>query len=319
MKKVGLLTSGGDAPGMNSAIRAFVRYAIYNDIEVYGIERGYEGLINNEITKMDRRSVSDILQRGGTILKTARSTEFTTVEGQQKAFDNINALGIEGICCIGGDGTFKGAKEFCERFNIAVAGIPGTIDNDLAYTDFTLGFDTAVNTVLDAINKLRDTMTSHDRACIVEVMGRRCGDIALYSGIAGGAEAILVPEIDFDVTKLSEEIKNNYAKGKTSDIIMIAEGAGKAEELAIVLKALTKISMRSIVLGHVQRGGSPTLQDRLLGAKFGVKAVDALMEHKQCVVGIHDNKVFDMEIGQAMAIKKVFDKDLYRIANILAL
>lgn len=319
MKKLGLLTSGGDAPGMNSAIRAFVRYSIYNDLEVFGIERGYEGLINDEVRPMDRRSVSDILQRGGTILKTARSQAFATAEGMEKAYNTITKYGIEGLCVIGGDGTFRGAKDFSLKYNIPVAGIPGTIDNDLAYTQYTLGFDTAVNTVLDAINKLRDTMTSHDRACIVEVMGRRCGDIALYAGIAGGAEAILVPEIDFDVTKLAQEIKNNYEKGKTSDIIVMAEGAGKAEELAIVLKALTKITIRSIVLGHVQRGGSPTLQDRLLGEKFAVCAVDALLKGGRNVVGINDNKVFAMDIDKALAMKSVFDTELYKIANILSL
>jgi 6-phosphofructokinase 1 len=314
MRSLAILTSGGDAPGMNAAIRAFTRYALNQGLRVFGVERGYEGLINNQIYEMGMRSVSDILQRGGTILKTARSDAFKKVEGQKTAYENLKARGVDGLCVIGGDGTFTGAKVFGDRFGFPVVGIPGTIDNDLAYTQYTLGFDTAVNTVLDAINKIRDTMTSHDRVCIVEVMGRNCGDIALYAGIAGGAEAILVPEIEYDVQQLATSIKENYEKGKTSDIIILAEGAGKAEELAIVLKALTKISTRSVVLGHVQRGGSPTLQDRLLGAKFGVRAVELLMQGKSAVVGVDDNVIIDMDIAKALAMKKVFDKKLYDIA-----
>lgn len=318
MKNVAILTSGGDAPGMNAAIRAFTRYAIYRELNVFGIERGYEGLLSDTMFEMGRRSVSDILQRGGTILKTARSEAFQTPEGQEKGYENLKKRGIEGLCVIGGDGTFTGAKIFAQRFGIPVAGIPGTIDNDLAYTQYTLGFDTAVNTVLDAVNKLRDTMTSHDRVCVVEVMGRRCGDIALYAGIAGGAEAILVPEMEYDVQKLAANITENYQKGKTSDIIMLAEGAGKAEDLCTVLKALTKIPTRSIVLGHIQRGGSPTLQDRLLGAKFGVRAVELLLENKSALVGVDDNTIIDMDIEKALAMKKVFDKKLYEIASVLS-
>lgn len=318
MKNIAILTSGGDAPGMNAAIRAFTRYAIFKGLKVYGIERGYEGLIQNNMFEMERRSVSDILQRGGTMLKTARSEAFQTREGQEKAYEILLDRDIGGLCVIGGDGTFTGAKIFSERFDFPVAGIPGTIDNDLAYTQYTLGFDTAVNTVLDAVNKLRDTMTSHDRVCIIEVMGRSCGDIALYAGIAGGAESILVPEMEYDVQKLAENIAENYRKGKTSDIIMLAEGAGRAEELAIVLKALTKISTRSVVLGHVQRGGSPTLQDRLLGAKFGVRAVDVLLENRSAVIGVDDNTIIDMDIGHALSMKKTFDKSLYEIAGILS-
>ncbi|MEG1528184.1 MAG: 6-phosphofructokinase [Clostridia bacterium] len=318
MKKIGVLTSGGDAPGMNAALRAFVRYAINQGIDVYGIERGYEGLLKGNYQQLNRRSVSDILQRGGTILKTARSAEFMTKEGLALACDRIREAQLEGLCVIGGDGTFAGANELAKASGIAIAGIPGTIDNDLAYTDYTLGFDTAVNTILDAINKLRDTMTSHDRACFVQTMGRRCGDLALYAGIAGGAEAILVPEVEYDVTKLADLVLANYKKGKTSDIIVVAEGAGKAEELAIVLKALTKISMRSVVLGHIQRGGSPTLQDRLLGARFGVEAVKVLQKNQVQVVGIKNNKIITLDIDKALSMKKVFDKKLLNIANILA-
>ncbi len=318
MKKVAILTSGGDAPGMNATLRAFVRYSLALGLDVYGIERGYEGIIKGDINQLDRRSVSDILQRGGTILKTARSEEFMNKKGRAQAGDNLKKLGIEGLCVIGGDGTFKGADLFAKEQEIAVAAIPGTIDNDLAYTDFSLGFDTAVNTILDAINKLRDTMTSHDRACLIETMGRKCGDLALYAGLGGGAEAILIPEVPYDVTALARDILANYKKGKTSDIIVVAEGAGKAEELAIVLKALTKISMRSVVLGHIQRGGSPTLQDRLLGAKFGVKAAELLKAGKSGAVGIKNNKIFSMDITKALEKVKEVDKNLYKIAKTLS-
>ena len=236
MRKIGVLTSGGDAPGMNAAIRAVTRYAIYKGLEVYGIERGYTGLINSEIKQMDRRAVSDIIQRGGTILKTSRSPEFTEVSYQKIAAENLEAYDIEGLVVIGGDGSFRGAKDLSDNFGIATVGIPGTIDNDLAYTDYTLGFDTAVNTALSAINNLRDTMTSHERVCIVEVMGRKCGDIALYAGLGGGAEVIIVPEVHNDIAQIAKSIAINKRKGKTSDIIVLAEGVCRAVELKQQLK-----------------------------------------------------------------------------------
>ena len=281
MRKIAVLTSGGDAPGMNAAIRAVTRYAIYKGLEVYGVERGYTGLINSEIKQMDRRAVSDIIQRGGTILKTSRSPEFNEVEYQKMAAENLEAYDIGGLVVIGGDGSFRGAKDLTDNCGIKTVGIPGTIDNDLAYTDYTLGFDTAVNTALSAINNLRDTMTSHERVCIVEVMGRKCGDIALYAGLGGGAEVIIVPEVHNDITQIAKSIAVNKRKGKTSDIIVLAEGVCRAVELKQQLKdhGITS-SIKTTELGYIQRGGAPTMQDRLLAAQFGVRAVDVLLEGK---------------------------------------
>lgn len=319
MRKIAVLTSGGDAPGMNAAIRAVTRYAIYKGLEVYGVERGYTGLINSEIKQMDRRAVSDIIQRGGTILKTSRSPEFNEVEYQKIAAENLEAYDIEGLVVIGGDGSFRGAKDLTDNCGIWTVGIPGTIDNDLAYTDYTLGFDTAVNTALSAINNLRDTMTSHERVCIVEVMGRKCGDIALYAGLGGGAEVIIVPEVHNDIAQIAKSIAVNKRKGKTSDIIVLAEGVCRAVELKQQLKdqGITS-SIKTTELGYIQRGGAPTMQDRMLAAQFGVRAVDVLLEGKGSrVVGIKDNKIIDQDISEALAMKRVFDKDLYDCAAIL--
>ena len=319
MRKIAVLTSGGDAPGMNAAIRAVTRYAIYKGLEVYGVERGYTGLINSEIKQMDRRAVSDIIQRGGTILKTSRSPEFNEVEYQKIAAENLEAYDIEGLVVIGGDGSFRGAKDLTDNCGIRTVGIPGTIDNDLSYTDYTLGFDTAVNTALSAINNLRDTMTSHERVCIVEVMGRKCGDIALYAGLGGGAEVIIVPEVHNDIAQIAKSIAVNKRKGKTSDIIVLAEGVCRAVELKQQLKdqGITS-SIKTTELGYIQRGGAPTMQDRMLAAQFGVRAVDVLLEGKGSrVVGIKDNKIIDQDISEALAMERVFDKDLYDCAAIL--
>lgn len=321
MKRIGILTSGGDAPGMNACIRAVTRYAIYNGLEVYGVERGYIGLIYNNIFQMNKRSVSDIIQRGGTILKTARSEEFKQVEYMQQAVDNMEAYGLEGLVVIGGDGSFRGAKDLYDKFGIQVVGIPGTIDNDLAYTDFTLGFDTTVNTVLGAINNLRDTMTSHDRVCIIEVMGRKCGDIALYAGLGGGAEIILVPEEPFDLNAVVKSIKLNQRIGKTSDIIVLAEGVCKAEELKARLKenGVTG-SIKTTTLGYIQRGGTPSNQDRTLAAEFAIRAVDLLLENRGGrVVGIRNNAIVDEDIGGALAMERRFNDDLYKKSRILSL
>ena len=321
MKRIGILTSGGDAPGMNACIRAVTRYAIYNGLEVYGVERGYIGLIYNNIFQMNKRSVSDIIQRGGTILKTARSEEFKQVEYRQQAVDNMEAYGLEGLVVIGGDGSFRGAKDLYDKFGIQVVGIPGTIDNDLAYTDFTLGFDTTVNTVLGAINNLRDTMTSHDRVCIIEVMGRKCGDIALYAGLGGGAEIILVPEEPFDLNAVVKSIKLNQRIGKTSDIIVLAEGVCKAEELKARLKenGVTG-SIKTTTLGYIQRGGTPSNQDRTLAAEFAIRAVDLLLENRGGrVVGIRNNAIVDEDIGEALAMERRFNDDLYKKSRILSL
>lgn len=321
MKKIGVLTSGGDAPGMNACVRAVVRYAIYNGLTVYGIERGYSGLINNHMVEMNKRSVSDIIQRGGTILKTARCPEFKEDKYMQLAVDNMEAYGIEGLVVIGGDGSYRGALDLYNKFGVKAIGIPGTIDNDLAYTDYTLGFDTSVNTVVSAINNLRDTMTSHDRVCIIEVMGRKCGDIALYAGISGGAEMILVPEVECDLKKIVKKISLNQRIGKTSDIIVLAEGVCKAEELKQELKDNGILgSIKTTTLGYIQRGGAPSMFDRVLAARCAVRAVDLLMQDKGGrVVGIKDNKIIDEDIAEALAQERHFDKELYDTAMILGL
>ena len=321
MRKIGVLTSGGDAPGMNAAIRAVTRYAIYKGLEVYGIERGYTGLINSEIKQMDRRAVSDIIQRGGTILKTSRSPEFREVGYQKIAAENLEAYDIEGLVVIGGDGSFRGTKDLTDNCGIVTVGIPGTIDNDLAYTDYTLGFDTAVNTALSAINNLRDTMTSHERVCIVEVIGRKCDDIALYAGLGGGAEVIIVPEVHNDIAQIAKSIAVNKRKGKTSDIIVLAEGVCRAVELKQQLKdqGITS-SIKTTELGYIQRGGAPTMQDRMLAAQFGVRAVDVLLEGKGSrVVGIKDNKIVDVDTTEALKMERVFNTELYNCASILGM
>ena len=319
MKRIGLLTSGGDAPGMNAAIRAVVRSGIFFGMEVYGIERGYAGLIDDNIVKMEMRSVSNIVQCGGTRLRTARCLEMLTVEGQKKALDTLEKHGIEGLVVIGGDGSFKGAKTLCE-YGIPTIGIPGTIDNDLEYTDYTLGFDTAVNTCLDIINKLRDTMTSHERVSVVEVMGRHCGDIALYSGIASGAEIIVVPELPFDMNEIASRINRSRAHGKHSNIIVVAEGVMSAEKFANQLQQVTEYSVRPTCIGHVQRGGSPTMSDRMLAAQFGNKAVRLLNEGiGNRVVGIRDNKIIDMDIIEAVSMKKTFNYELYETLQMISM
>lgn len=319
MKRIGLLTSGGDAPGMNAAIRSVVRSGLYFGMEVYGIERGYAGLIDNDLVKMEMRSVSNIVQCGGTKLRTARCLEMLTKEGQQKALATLEKNGIEGLVVIGGDGSFRGAKVLSE-YGVPTIGIPGTIDNDLAYTDYTLGFDTAVNTCIDVINKLRDTMTSHERVCVVEVMGRHCGDIALYSGIASGAEIIVVPEIEFNMDEIVAKIRSSRANGKHSNIVVIAEGVMSAAKFAEQLQAVTEYSVRPTCIGHVQRGGSPSMSDRMLAAQFGNKAVRLLNEGiGNRVVGIHDNHIIDMDIIEAVSMKKTFNYELYETLQMISM
>ena len=315
MKKIAILTSGGDAPGMNACIRAVVRSALNAGLEVYGVDRGYNGLVKNEIIKMDSHSVCDIIQRGGTILKTARCLEFKDSAVRKIAADNLKKIGVEGLVVIGGDGSFTGAKLLSDEQGINVVGIPGTIDNDLAYTDYTLGFDTAVNTVLWAINALRDTMTSHDRVSLVKVMGRRCGDIALYAGICGGAEYILVPEVPYDIQKIANEIKHNRENGKTANVIVLAEGAGNENEIKTIVSVISGTDVKVTTLGHIQRGGSPSMADRMLAAKFGVHAVNLLMEGKtNRVIGCHGQQTIDLDISEALAMKKDIDRDLYDMA-----
>ena len=319
MKRIGLLTSGGDAPGMNAAIRAVVRSGLYFGMEVYGIERGYAGLIDDTMTKMEMRSVSNIVQCGGTRLRTARCLEMITPEGQKKALRTLEKHKIEGLVVIGGDGSFRGAKVLSE-YGVPTIGIPGTIDNDLEYTDYTLGFDTAVNTCLDVINKLRDTMTSHERVCVVEVMGRHCGDIALYSGIASGAEIIVVPEIEFNIQEIVSKIRRSRANGKHSNIVVIAEGVMSAEKFAQQLQSVTEYSVRPTCIGHVQRGGSPSMADRMLAAQFGNKAVRLLNEGiGNRVVGTRNNKIIDMDIIEAVSMKKTFNHELYETLQMISM
>ena len=319
MRRIGLLTSGGDAPGMNACIRSIVRSAIYFGFEVFGIKCGYQGLVDDDMIAMDMRSVSDIVQRGGTMLRTARCLEMLTVEGQKKALKTLNERGIDGLVVIGGDGSFKGAKCLSEC-GIPTIGIPGTIDNDLAYTDYTLGFDTAVNTCLDVVNKLRDTMTSHERISVVEVMGRHCGDIALYTGIASGAEIIIVPEVEVDIEDITMRINRSRVSGKKSNIVLLAEGVCSADEFSKRLQSVTPYSVRSTTIGHIQRGGSPTMADRMLAAQFGNKAVRLLNDGiGNRAVGIHKNEIIDMDIIEAVNMKKKFNYELYETLQMISM
>lgn len=318
MKTIAVLTSGGDAPGMNAAIRAVVRSGLAKGFNVMGVRRGYSGLINGEIIPMDRHSVADIIQRGGTILRTARCEEFKTEEGRKRGANILRTFGIDGLVVIGGDGSFKGAQ-LLSKLGISAVGLPGTIDNDLPYTEYTIGFDTANNTVLDAINKLRDTSTSHERVSIVEVMGRNCGDIALYAGLAGGAESIIVPERGYNKDKLCRTILEGKMRGKMHNLIILAEGIGGAEELAQEVEEITGIEARATKLGHIQRGGSPTCMDRVWASRMGYRAIELLEEGKSSrVVGVKDGKIFDMDIDDALAVPRQFDEKLYEIANALS-
>jgi len=318
MKTIAILTSGGDAPGMNAAIRAVVRTGLDRGIRVMGVQRGFSGLINGEILEMNRHSVSDIIHRGGTVLKTARCEEFKTEEGRRKAANVLKVFGVNGLVVIGGDGSFHGAQ-LLSKLGVSTIGLPGTIDNDLSYTDYTIGFDTALNTVLDAINKLRDTSASHERVSIVEVMGRDCGDLALFAAIAGGAEKAIVPEKGYDLDELCRTILSGKLKGKMHNLILLAEGVGGANELAAKVEEITGIETRATILGHIQRGGSPSASDRILASKMGVKAVDLLIEGKTSrVIGIKGNEIIDMDIDEALAMPRIFDEELYEISRILS-
>ena len=318
MKTIAVLTSGGDAPGMNAAIRAVVRMAIFKGIRVMGVQRGYSGLINGEIFEMDRHSVSDIIHRGGTILRTARCEEFKTEAGRQKAVNVLRVFGIDGLVVIGGDGSFAGAQLLSEM-GIATVGIPGTIDNDLSYSEYSIGFDTALNTVLDAINKIRDTSSSHERISVVEVMGRNCGDIALYAGIGGGAEEVIIPEKGYEIDALCKTIFEGKLRGKMHNLIILAEGVGGANELAKQVEEITGIESRATILGHIQRGGSPSAFDRMLASRMGVAAVEVLMEGKTGrVIGMKDGKIMDEDITEALQIPRKFNERLYHISKILS-
>ena len=320
MDRIAVLTSGGDAPGMNACIRAVVRTALNNKMDIYGIERGYAGLVKGEITRLGTRSVSDMIHKGGTFLNTARCPEFKDFEGQRQAFEALQAFGIEGLVVIGGDGTFRGAKDLTDNFGIKVVGIPATIDIDLSYTDYTVGCDTAVNTVLWAINNLRDTMHSHDRVGLLEVMGRNCGDIALYAGVAGGAEYVLVPEIPYDLDQIAYSIKKSYLRGKTSNMIILAEGAGNRDEIVEHIEKKSGIGVKVTNFGYIQRGGSPNMADRVLAARFGYKAVELLRDdNESCAIGIKDNKLITVPFSEVHNGNKKFDRELYDIAHVLSL
>lgn len=321
MKKIAVLTSGGDAPGMNAAIRAVVRYGIYHDMEVYGIKRGYEGLIEGDLERMYRRSVGDILQRGGTILKTARSKEFMTEEGMKKANDTLKEFKIEDLVVIGGNGSLTGAKLLSEKFGVNVMGIPGTIDNDLPYTDNTIGFDTALNTVLNAITRIRDTSSAHERTTIIEVMGRHCGDIALYAGITGGAESVLVPELDYDLDAVCDKVIAGIKSGKLHDIIIKAEGVPvKSEDILRTIKERTGRDVKLVVLSYLQRGGSPTFRDRMLATECGVRAVELIaLGKRNRALGERDGRVVDMDLAEALDATRGFDYDMYKGVDILSM
>ena len=319
MKTIGILTSGGDAPGMNAAIRAVVRSSIYYGCKVYGIHRGYKGLIEEDIHEMDLSSVGDIIHRGGTILKSSRCEEFKTEEGRLQAVGVLKKYKIDCLVVIGGDGSFNGAQKLSE-LGFPAIGIPGTIDNDLAYTDYTIGFDTTMNTIIDAIGNIRDTSSSHERVNIIEVMGRHCGDLALYAGLAGGAETIIVPERNYNIEDVCNKLKTTQKRGKRHSIIVIAEGVGNAQDLGKEIIAETGVDLRVTILGHVQRGGSPSAFDRILASRMGVRAVELLLDGKSArVVGIRDNQIIDMDITDALKMTRPFDKGTYEMAKILSI
>ncbi len=314
VRRIGVLTSGGDAPGMNAAVRAVVRSAIFRGIEVIGIRRGWNGLINGDIVRLDERSVAHIINRGGTILYTARSEEFRTPEGQQKAVNTCKLLGLDGIVAIGGDGTFRGALAL-SRYGISVVGIPGTIDNDIACTNYCIGFDTAANTAIDCIDKLRDTMQSHERCSVVEVMGRNAGHLALYVGLAIGATAVLVPEQQENFqTEVIEKIRNARLNGFTHYMVVVAEGAGSAYEVAKKIKEEICIEPRVTVLGHIQRGGTPTGRDRVTATRMGYRAVDILAGGgTNRVVCINDGRMCDIDIEEGLALHKGIDEEEWTV------
>lgn len=315
MKTIGVLTSGGDAPGMNAAVRAVVRTAISLGMNVKGIKRGYNGLMEGDVIDLDARSVSDIIHRGGTFLYTARSPRFKTEEGVQEAIDNCKRLGIDGIVVIGGDGSFRGARDLSNR-GIPCVGIPGTIDNDISSTEYTIGFDTAMNTAMEMVDKIRDTAQSHDRCNVVEVMGRHAGYIALQTGIAVGATAVLVPEVETPIEEVIAKIRLSQKTGKQHFIIVVAEGVGGVADIAKQIEEATGIDSRATVLGHVQRGGSPTVRDRVRATQMGSAAVHLLSKGiGNRVICMRDGKITDEDIFVALNMKKEFDYDMLEVAN----
>jgi 6-phosphofructokinase 1 len=320
MKTIGVLTSGGDAPGMNAAIRAVVRGAIHNKLKVYGIRRGYEGLLDGDLEEMEVSSVSDIIQRGGTMLRTARSEEFMEPAGFQRAMDMLENFEIEGLVVIGGDGSLRGGLEL-SRAGIKVMGLPGTIDNDLAYTEHSIGFDTAVNTVLSSISNIRDTSSSHGRCTVVEVMGRNCGDIALHAGLAGGAEYILVPEEEVDVNGMCRKIIQGKNRGKLHSLVLRAEGVKLGtSDLAEIIEQRTGLETKVVVLGYTQRGGSPTARDRNLASLMGYRAVELLMNDSESrAIGIRGAEIIDVDLSEAFEMKRTWDGSIMNLSDILSI
>ncbi len=319
MKKIGVLTSGGDAPGMNAAVRAVVRKALYHGIEVAGIYHGYQGLIEGNMKDLDAGDVGDIIQRGGTVLYSARCPEFKTDEVQQKGIEQLKEQGIEGLVVIGGDGSYRGALALSNK-GFPCIGVPGTIDNDIPGTDYTIGFDTALNTVIDCIDKIRDTATSHERSFIVEVMGRDAGDLALWAGLAGGAETIIIPEVPNDLDGLVKRLKLGSERGKKHSIIIVAEGVMSGGELANQLLEKANIETRVSVLGHIQRGGSPTARDRVLASQLGAKAVEVLMEDRGGVaIGIRNHEVVDYDLKETFNKEHNAELSMYTLSKELSI
>ena len=337
--KIAILTSGGDSMGMNAAIRAAVRYALGKGVKVYGVRHGYIGLIENDIYELDYKSVSNIIQKGGTMLRTGRSDEFKDPEVLKKGVKNLTDRGINNLIVIGGDGSFKGADALGKR-GIPVIGIPGTIDNDMGYTDFTIGFDTAVNNVMNEIYKIRDTMRAHDRVGVIEVMGRRCGDIALWAGVAGAADIILVPERPLSWADAANRLAANKLRGQLTSIVMIAEGAGKAEDFCEYVRKYTDVEIKATVLGYIQRGGNPSAFDRVLAAKMGQRAVELLADEANMrgtdragsraaenndlrenfgyAVGIRENRIISVPLAEAVSTRDCFDDKLYDLNSVMA-
>ncbi|MGD6780839.1 6-phosphofructokinase [Sutcliffiella horikoshii] len=319
MKTIGVLTSGGDSPGMNAAVRAVVRKAIYHKLNVYGIYQGYAGLMAGNIKKLELGSVGDIIHRGGTVLYTARSEEFKTLEGQQKGIEQLKKHGIEGLVVIGGDGSYRGAQKLTEH-GCPCIGLPGTIDNDIAGTDYTIGFNTALHTVIDAIDKIRDTATSHERTFIIEVMGRHAGDIALWAGLAGGAETIIIPEIGFKLEDVVGRIKSGQKRGKKHTIIVLAEGVSSGVDFAKLIERETQLETRVSVLGHIQRGGTPTAFDRVLSSRLGGRAVELLMDGKAGrAVGMEKNQIVDYSFDEVFSMPHKIDESMYRLSQELSI
>ena len=321
MKCVGVLTSGGDAPGMNAAIRAVTRTAIFNNLKIKAIYRGYRGLITGEIVSFQTESVSNIIQHGGTIIKTARCLEFQTPEGRKQAYDNLQKEGIDGLIVIGGDGTFTGARIFGMEFNFPIVGIPGTIDNDLYGTDTTIGYDTALNTIVQAVDKIRDTASSHERLFLVEVMGRDAGFLALYGAIASGAEAAIIPEISTKVDQLEQLIQHGFRKSKSSSIVLVSESEITGGAMGIAARLKEKgYNPHVTILGHVQRGGSPTANDRILASRIGVAAVDALLdEQRSIMIGVVNNEIVHVPFNKAIKDEKPVDKYLFDVLRLLSI